>query len=120
MSDKNDNVLRAWNEPGGGDKKDNPWGKRKDPDGPPDLDEIFKNFSQKLRSIFGKSGNRPGAPAGGSNKGGAQLFIFLILGIAALIYLLLGFYMIASYEQGVVTRFGKYSHTVKSGLHWVP
>ena len=42
----------AWNEPGGNGKKENPWGNKKNDsnnngDGPPDLDQILKNFIDK-------------------------------------------------------------------------
>jgi len=40
--------------------------------------------------------------------------------VALVAYFVFGFYTISSYEQGVVTRFGKYSYTVKPGLHWAP
>ena len=46
----------AWNEPGnnGGDK--DPWGgggRRGGNDGPPDIDEVLRNLTKKLNSLFG-------------------------------------------------------------------
>jgi len=41
----------AWNEPGGNGNKD-PWGNNNrgnNNQGPPDLDEVFKNLQKKLR-----------------------------------------------------------------------
>ncbi len=35
------------------------WGNRNN-DGPPDLDEVFRQFSRKLNGLFGKNGG-PGA-----------------------------------------------------------
>ena len=54
----------AWNEPGNNNDKD-PWGKRKNQDGPPDLDEIVK----KVAGIFGggKKGGGSGSSAGGKS-----------------------------------------------------
>ena len=48
----------AWNEPGGNGDKD-PWGNRGN-QGPPDLDEVFKNFQRKFGSLFGGRGGRGG------------------------------------------------------------
>ena len=48
----------AWNEPGGNGDKD-PWGNRGN-QGPPDLDEVFKNFQRKFGSLFGGKGGRGG------------------------------------------------------------
>ena len=47
----------AWNEPGGnGNGKKDPWGGGNRGDqGPPDLDEIFKNLQKKFGSLFGIS-----------------------------------------------------------------
>ncbi|MGB9151379.1 MAG: protease modulator HflK N-terminal domain-containing protein, partial [Burkholderiales bacterium] len=39
------------------------WGKKNN-DGPPDLDEIWRKFNEKLRGLFG--GKRGGGSAGGS------------------------------------------------------
>ena len=36
----------AWNEPGGSGGKD-PWGGRKDEQGPPDLDEVVKKTTRQ-------------------------------------------------------------------------
>ncbi|HEW97127.1 MAG TPA: hypothetical protein ENF37_00570, partial [Beggiatoa sp.] len=36
----------AWNEPGNGNK--DPWGRRKNDQGPPDLDEIVKKMQDTL------------------------------------------------------------------------
>ena len=47
-----DNIMpMAWNEPGDGSKNNNPWGKKNTSDGPPDLDEIFRNLFNKIKSL---------------------------------------------------------------------
>ncbi len=117
-----DNILpMAWNEPGSGDKdKKDPWGKRKsESDGPPDLDQVLKNLWQKIRTSFGFKGPTNQTPTSGSGKG-SEIWVSVVLVAVLLGYLGLGFYTIAEYEHGVITRFGKYSHTVNSGLHWLP
>ena len=42
-----------WNEPG---KDKDPWGQRNN-DGPPDLDELFKNLKDKFGGLLGGGGN---------------------------------------------------------------
>lgn len=115
-------MPMAWDEPGSGDKNQSPWGKKgKDTNGPPDLDEVFRNFQKRIKGLFG--GKNTGGPGGSSqpfNSGNLQIVVMVALGLTLVLYLLFGFYTISSYEQGVTTRFGKYSRTVTSGLHWIP
>lgn len=106
----------AWNEPGGNKNKD-PWGNRGNNgsnDGPPDLDEVFKKFMDKLNSVLGGSGGGSRGTSSGNNAAG----IIVLLVIAGIIWLLTGTYKIAEAERGVVLRFGKHAYTVESGLHW--
>ncbi|VAW61011.1 HflK protein [hydrothermal vent metagenome] len=102
----------AWNEPGGNKNKD-PWGNRGN-DGPPDLDEVFKKFMDKLNGVLGGAGggNR------GTSSGNSAVGIIALIVIAAIIWLLTGTYKITEAERGVVLRFGKHAYTVESGLHW--
>ena len=56
----------AWNEPGG--NNNDPWKNKGGRDqGPPDLDEVFKNLMSKLGK-FGGGGN--GGSSGGKSLGG--------------------------------------------------
>lgn len=111
-------MIKAWNEPGSGGKKDNPWGNRDNNknDGPPDLDEVFRNLINRIKGLFGFKSS------GGDsfNKKNSELGIYIGIGLAVIAYFVFGFYTVSSYEQAVITRFGKYSHTVHPGLHWAP
>ncbi len=101
----------AWNEPGG-NKNQDPWGNRGGDQGPPDLDEVFRKFQQKLGGVLGGSGGSSrGAGGGGLGLG---LIIAVILGI----WMLTGFYKVEEAERGVVLRFGKHVDTTQKGLHW--
>ncbi len=108
----------AWNEPGGNKNKD-PWGNRGGNkgrnDGPPDLDEIFKKFMDKLNGLLGGSS---GGNKDGSSSGGNKAAIIILAIIALTVWLLTGTYKIAEAERGVVLRFGAHAYTVESGLHW--
>lgn len=111
MSDMN--MPMAWNEPGG-DKQD-PWGKKPSADGPPDLDEAFKKFFKKLGFNLGGKGGGQNSPGKASYFGIGAIAILL-----AVLYFIAGFYTVAPYEQGIVTRFGRYDRMVGQGLHWSP
>jgi membrane protease subunit HflK len=97
-------------------------------DGPPDLDELWRDFNRKLGGLFGNQGggNRPGEPRGGGGGGGsfqpdmrsAGIGAGLVVGVAALIWLGSGFFIVQEGHQGVVTAFGKYSKTVEAGFNW--
>lgn len=102
----------AWNEPGKDDK--DPWKNKGGKDqGPPDLDDIFKDLSNKVGGIFGGKSS-----GGGSGKSFSSVGIALALVVAVLVYAFSGFYTIKEAEQGIVLRFGQYSGTVEPGLRW--
>ena len=108
----------AWNEPGGNGDKD-PWsnnrGKRGN-QGPPDLDEIFKNLQKKFGSLFGGKGGSSGG--GGGLISGGGFGIGLVIAILFVFWMATGFYKVEEAERGVVFRFGEHVYTVQKGLHW--
>ncbi len=97
-------------------------------DGPPDLDELWRDFNRKLGGLFGgKGGTRGGGTGGGDDGGGpnfqpdmksAGIGAGLIVGVVALIWLGSGFFIVQEGQQAVVTSFGKYSHTADAGFQW--
>jgi len=103
----------AWNEPGGNGK--DPWGHRKNEQGPPDLDEIVKKLQDKLNGLFGKGGSGGGGASGDTLSWTTIGIVLLILFI---IWLLFGFYIVQPAEQGVETRFGAYTRMTNQGLNW--
>ena len=111
----------AWNEPGGNGDKD-PWGGNRGnrgSQGPPDLDEIFKDLQKKFGSLFGgRGGGRGGGRSGGSAGPGGAIGIGLVIGILLVFWIATGFYKIEEAERGVVFRFGKHVDTTQKGLHW--
>src|SRR5688572_12967650 len=72
--------------------------------GPPDLDELMRNFSQKLRALFGRQGdggdNSPQGPRFARFGGGAGI----LLGLIALVWLASGFYIVDASQRGIVLR----------------
>jgi membrane protease subunit HflK len=97
----------AWNDPD--------WGK-KNSGGPPDLDELWRKFNQKLNAMFG--GKLPSS--GGNAPMGPKTFggMGLIAAIALLVWIGSGFYIVNAGERGVVLRFGKFLETTQSGPRW--
>jgi membrane protease subunit HflK len=98
-------------------------------DGPPDLDELWRDFNRKLNGLLsgkrqgrGDSGGEP--PSGGRSPmkppsmKGAGIGAGLISGVALLIWLGSGFFIVQEGQQAVVTAFGRYSHTVDAGFQW--
>ncbi|HEY6280328.1 MAG TPA: FtsH protease activity modulator HflK [Burkholderiales bacterium] len=92
------------------------WGKRGN-QGPPDLDEVWRRFNEKLNALFGRgraSGGGPGTAPPKQFGGGLGLLIALVL----LVWLASGFYIVDASQRGVVLRFGKYLETTQSGPRW--
>lgn len=100
--------------------------------GPPDLDELWRDFNRKLGGLFGgakNAGNRGGFGGGdkgnGGNSGGfkpdmksAGIGVGLIAAVVALIWLGTGFFIVQEGQQAVITQFGKYNSTVGAGFNW--
>lgn len=95
--------------------------------GPPDLDELWRDLNRKLGGLFGgKGGGRGGQGGnGGGNSPGftpdpktAGIGVGLVAGVALLIWLGTGFFIVQEGQQAVVTQFGKYHSTVSAGIQW--
>jgi modulator of FtsH protease HflK len=95
-------------------------------DGPPDLDELWRDFNRKLSGLFSGRGSRRGN--GGGDSGGGPNFqpnlksagvgAALIGGVIVLIWLGSGVFIVQEGQQAVITSFGRYSHTVDAGFQW--
>jgi membrane protease subunit HflK len=96
--------------------------------GPPDLDELWRDFNRKLGGLFGnnKGGGRKVPPSGGGPSGGgfqpdmksAGIGVGLVAAVALLIWLGTGFFIVQEGQQAVITQFGKYHSTVGAGFNW--
>jgi membrane protease subunit HflK len=93
--------------------------------GPPDLDELWRDFNRKLGNLFG---GRGGGSGQGGQGGGVPPFnpspkstgigAGLIAGVVALVWLGSGFFIVQEGQQSVITQFGKYHTTVGAGFNW--
>lgn len=129
-------VLMSLNDPRwgrGGDQNDgnqNPDGTGGDPgrapnqrpqDGPPDLDQLWRDFNQKLSGMFGGGRGRQGGTQSTPPPSGkaAGLGIGVILAVIALIWAASGFFMVPEGHRAVITTFGKFSAlSDRAGLQW--
>ena len=92
------------------------WGKRGN-QGPPDLDEVWRKFNEKLNALFGRGRRSGGGATPESPKpfgGGMGLLAVLVL----IVWLASGIYIVDASQRGVVLRFGKYVETTQPGPHW--
>jgi membrane protease subunit HflK len=82
-------------------------------EGPPDLDEVFRDLSKKINNLFGGSG-------GGDNTPSKNIDfpIVPIIGLIALVWLATGFYIVDQGSRGVVLRFGQHVETTLPGPRW--
>jgi membrane protease subunit HflK len=102
-------------------------------DGPPDLDELWRDFNRKLSGLFGGRGGPRRGPqpngSGGDGGGGGPSFrvpdpksagigVGLIAGVVALVWLGSGVFIVQEGHQAVVTQFGRYAYTADAGIQW--
>ncbi|MEY4429944.1 MAG: FtsH protease modulator HflK [Pseudomonadota bacterium] len=91
-------------------------------DGPPDLDELWRDFNRKLSGVFNQKGG------GGDNNGpggsmspdpaSAGIGLGVVVGLVALVWLGSGFFIVQEGQQAVVMQFGRFSHTAEAGFQW--
>ena len=96
--------------------------RRPDQGGPPDLDEVWRDFNNRLGSLFGRKGRRGGGGnlggAGPSLPKGSPRMVGVIIAIIIALWLASGFIIVQEGTVAVVTRFGAYTKTLAPGLQW--
>ncbi|MGA0034354.1 MAG: FtsH protease activity modulator HflK, partial [Burkholderiales bacterium] len=99
------------------------WGRRPGGgnQGPPDLDEIWRQLNRRLSQLLGAkgggNGDSPGGgggPSAGAVGGGAGLLV----GLVVVVWIASGFYIVNEGQRGVVLRFGKFIDTTPPGPRW--
>jgi membrane protease subunit HflK len=94
--------------------------------GPPDLDELWRDFNRKLGGLFGGGKGRRPDNGGGFGGGGnfqpdmksAGIGAGLVAAVVVLIWLGTGFFIVQEGQQAVITQFGRYKATVGAGFNW--
>nr|WP_315466909.1 FtsH protease activity modulator HflK [uncultured Undibacterium sp.] len=105
-----------WGRGSKGDKQDG----KKPEDGPPDLDQLWRDFNQSIARMFGKNGGGDGGNAGGSPADSlfAKIGFGVIVAVLAFFWMISGFFIVQEGQTGVVTTFGKYSYQTSPGFNW--
>lgn len=106
-----------------GDNRPEGGGNNRGPNqGPPDLDELWRDFNRKLGGLFGRRG---GGGFGGGNGGNFQpdmksagVGAGLIALVVFIIWMGTGIFIVQEGQQAVITRFGRYNSTVGAGFNW--
>ncbi|EIJ48045.1 transmembrane protease [Herbaspirillum sp. GW103] len=118
---QNDNRENQNNGNNGDKRPEKPSGNN---DGPPDLDQLWRDFNQRIAGLLGRKGgggSDGGNGGGGFNRGdvkGAGIGVGVIAVIVAFLWLASGFFIVQEGQTAVVTTFGRYSHTTLPGFNW--
>lgn len=87
--------------------------------GPPDLDEMWRDFNRRLSRFFGRkrSGSGPGERQPDNGRA-ARIGVGIVVGVLIAMYLGSGVFVVEDGHSGVVLQFGKYRRSVEPGVHW--
>ncbi|MBY4946859.1 FtsH protease activity modulator HflK [Cupriavidus respiraculi] len=116
-----------WGKGGDDDKdgRDNGRQNQRPPEGgPPDLDELWRDFNRRLNNLLGRKdnggggnnqnyGGTPRVPGKGSGIG-AGVILAAVVGI----WLASGFFMVQEGQTAVILQFGKFKYTTGPGINW--
>jgi membrane protease subunit HflK len=91
---------------------------KKPGDGPPDLDQLWRDFNQRLNRLFGRGGRGDSGGGFTPDMKGAGVGVGLIAAIVLFLWLVSGFFIVQEGQTGVVLTFGKYSHMTPAGFNW--
>lgn len=94
--------------------------------GPPDLDQVWRDFNQRLGSLFGRNkggqNNGPRPPQhqgpGGPSPRQSRIGLGVIAGAAFVLWLASGFFIVQEGQVAVITQFGRYNSTAQAGFQW--
>jgi membrane protease subunit HflK len=93
-------------------------GRRPD-DGPPDLDQLWRDFNTRLSKLLNNDGGgngpnnnfQPDMKGAGIGVGVISVILLFLWGVS-------GFFIVQEGQTGVVMTFGKFSHLTGSGFNW--
>lgn len=89
-------------------------------DGPPDLDQLWRDFNQRLNKLFNGRGGGRGGDGGGTpgDARGASISAGIVALVMFFLWLVSGFFIVQEGQTGVVLTFGKLSHSTPPGFNW--
>ncbi|KUZ66756.1 HflK protein [Burkholderia ubonensis] len=86
-----------------------------DGEGPPDLDEMWRNFNRRLSGLFGGKGGNGFRP---DNGRAARVGVGIVIGVLVAVYAGSGLFVVPEGQTGVVLQMGQLTGTVEQGVHW--
>ena len=90
--------------------------------GPPDLDQVWRDVSDRLGGLFGRKqggGNRPPSQGpGGPTARQSKIGLGVIVAAGLALWLASGFFIVQEGQVAVLTQFGKYKSTALAGFQW--
>jgi membrane protease subunit HflK len=93
-----------------------------DPQSPPDLDELWRDFNRRIGGLFGGKGGGGGQSPAGGGQGPSGKATGIGAGLIAVALLVIwlgsGFFIVQEGQQAVITQFGRYHGTVNAGFNW--
>ena len=97
-------------------------------DGPPDLEELWRDLNRRLGGLFGQGKGPRGPqrpnPNGGSppstpsNGRSARIGLGVVAVAVVLIWLASGIFIVQEGQAGLILQFGKYKTTTGAGINW--
>jgi membrane protease subunit HflK len=120
--------LRGWflQERPPNDSDQPPEPPRRPNQGPPDLDELWRDFNRRLGQLLGGLSERGKHKSGGGglpnlpqpDMKGASIGLAAVIVLIVLIWLGSGIFIVQEGQQAVITQFGQYRATVGAGFNW--
>jgi membrane protease subunit HflK len=89
-----------------------------DQDGPPDLEELWRELNRRLGGLFGGGSGAGGSGGDGSELWRAGLGVSAVLAAIVIIWMSTGFYIVQAGQVAVVSTFGRYDSTTDAGFRW--
>jgi len=121
-------MLMSLNDPQWGNRGGDDGGGRRPNQGPPDLEQLWRDLNRRLSGIF----DRKRGGGGGSGRGARGCArppmqfnprflgggIGLLLALVVVVWLASGFYIVDASQRGLVLQFGRYKESTDPGLRW--
>lgn len=96
---------------------------RRPGEGPPDLDQMWRDFNARLNRFFGGNNNGGGNQGGDpspfrADSKGASVIVTLVAIIIGFIWLASGTFIVREGHRAIVTTFGEVTSLAGAGLNW--
>lgn len=85
-------------------------------EGPPDLEELWRELNRRLGGLFGSGPGGPGGGGGDAWRG--VLGVVVVLAAILIIWMSTGFYIVQAGQVAVVSTFGRFDSITGDGFRW--